>query len=661
MDGFNNPLPNTYLTLTRFIIPNEGGGIRGISVTKTEYQYLNAVYAFIIAEICGILWQLVVLLTLNYYPLEDAPRAQDEKHAQITGHEEALEIRKRETNRHITLIMMWNASNPLTAIPNLCAYVINACLGSENRDSIAGYWNIFILISAVLVFCGATAAGVFIPPTFLEAGAFAPVNPASVFYAAINISDLSQGPRIQQTVAPAIQRAMGIVEFAKDELSKKVHIVHEAGNQTGPSGEILGRITYDYNVTGVDLGLQHKNSVNFVLTVKGACTLEYSWFNTSMSDDTVDVYNVYGTTIYMTRIVDNKSTGGKVVLDNTGKVERNSSYAIIPETLGRASTSAGYDPWYTTVSGASPNTLVIDNQRPALSCWEENTWSYGRYTAKGIEDLGNLPGLNLPTIIGEDILQNRMAYPMIVDVASGLGNSILVSSTTGLVGIVDAATATYADDFSRLIFASYVATQSILRDTAMVTNKYDLQNGALGDSGTPKPGTGDFVLTSGEVQALSFDTLIAIPVIFFTFWLLKFFITRTLKSASHAAAFEPIQMYRFIDEQVCGYRDDWVESRLMGVLYIKKAGHVQPGDEQKPAADKQKPEIEEIAPQTPAANMHLPVYASPSWPSSENRPKFNGPLALARPEVTAAPETTDEKATGTIDEQEREFLVIFTP
>lgn len=135
MDTFSNPLPSAYLTWTRFIIPLETGGIQGLAVTRTQYEYLNAAYALLIAGICGFAWQIVIYFALRYCPAEERLETKDrEKNGSsyVEGGDFSI-AQKQNLNRYVALVAIWNAPDPWTAIAQLVIHASNMCFKSKDN------------------------------------------------------------------------------------------------------------------------------------------------------------------------------------------------------------------------------------------------------------------------------------------------------------------------------------------------------------------------------------------------------------------------------------------------------------------------------------------------------------------------------------------------
>lgn len=719
METYSDNHPNTYLTGSLFIMPTEDGGTWSVAVTTTYGQYLNSAYSILISGICGFAWQLVIYIALLYYPTEERPRIRkkdreykDGTHPERTGPDisqqetenHLLETRKRKANRYVALIAICNASDPWSAMMLLFEHASSMVFKANDRST-AACDGVFV-VTALLVGVGTYAASVIIP-SYITVGTVAPANPESVFYAIE--SNLAGGMKAQQTRAPAAQRAMGVVESSRKELRERVSIhPKKVMDWTGPRGEKIEQTTYDYNITGLDLGLQHRNAASFVVNVEGACTLEYGWFDVGESDDNFDVYEIYGTPIYIARVLVGRPAGGSVLLDPHDLSNPNRSYAIIPDTVSRISFSEGTDPWYATITATAvlcpecPG-FQVANRRPILSCWQRDIWSYEGHNATSIIELESLPGLNLPAVIRDEFIPSRLAAPMIHDLATSLGGSILVSSTGSRDDLFDASISNYSADFERLMLASFVSSQNILRDTTLIADTYGLENKALGDDSMPKPGAGDFVINSGDIVTLSLKVMIIIPLVWLLLWVIRAifaFLGSTYRNSGARSRFtlraiglQPVQLYRILDEEVCGYRDDWF-GRRGHMPYIGEARPVHPkaaglGTYQAQAASEERmpsdKEIEAVFTVTPVATISVPKYAlfaAPKvvmGPDDKHHLRFTGPVRYEPPRrsksnegwswrphgerkvVTDCP-TRDELAhdESSLDKPTREFLATLT-
>jgi len=289
------------------------------------------------------------------------------------------------------------------------------------------------------------------------------------------------------------------------------------------------RIGYAYNITGLDLGLQ--NHPELTLNVEGSCTTEYGWWNISgIIDDNlpsafVEAYNLFNDP--QSQIVVSKYDGGPPIAyffapTPADANASNVTWAAIISSVNRTSFTPGTDPWYRTgpspifEANPSPNfgPFMVLPKRPALSCWENDVWSY-QGNIGSINTLDNITGLNLPPGL-RTILVDSLGEPMIVTLGSYLRQSALKSSFTALSDEFNANSSTIYTDLQRLVFASYIASVNSLTETTLYSNS-TIANDVRPD-GILLPGTSDFVIFSNDVVTLSVKALIIIPTIALLLW-----------------------------------------------------------------------------------------------------------------------------------------------
>lgn len=218
-------------------------------------------------------------------------------------------------------------------------------------------------------------------------------------------------------------------------------------------------------------------------------------------------------------------------------LETGRSYFVVYPLTGRAPTVAeSTDPWYATedlqlstlinANGVKIFPYMVKSRRPPLLCQENNDWSSGSWKGKmkNLLSTGNDgPPVTLPAGMVSLFQTGLGAFPMMVTLGRALSASSL-RSATHLIGeekAIDTESARARDDMKRLVQASYLATRDIFRNSALAGSalKADISSGKLKnamrdlDTGEPIPGTGDFVITSNAVQALSLSALISIPCI----------------------------------------------------------------------------------------------------------------------------------------------------
>lgn len=628
---FSDPLDNAYILHTLFLMPSNDGGFRGVGVTDRESFYIASGYALLITAIFGSLWQFATYFALVYYPTEDrrtigqllsrnkgpiiakknkdfddyyhtnsAPGEKRDSSAldQDRGIESInaglLNVRRQKANRYIALVAIWNSSDPYTAM----VLLIKHATVVFKFDRRAGLFDVGMIVVAFLLVVGGIFAGVVVPAN-LELGNVAPANPQSVFFAIPALNNTEQQSVAERVRAPSAQRAVGVVEYAKNQLRERVTF------------SVRDQVTsYQFNVTGVDFGLQLKDARNFMLKTEGGCSFDYEVYNGTDTQINFDYYKIYGVD-YSLNVLSDANVGGKMIMPRSGNPdagEMNDNpngvrrYYILPDTVGRYSHTESSDPWYLTNPSSEMDIefgfprYTISTGRPPLSCWHQDTWSYKGKEAN-LFDLDQL-GLDIPKIITDELFQHRFGTPMIFDIGSSLGSSILVMSASSSYGLLDAKAGSWAADLERLVLASYIATQDVLRDTVMTQFSPDIGifNSAVDPAtGKPREGVEMFVVFSTKVKALSLRVLISVPVIY-TFLYLLLLATRCTRFTNRnsgkisrftlrATGLQAVQLYRMLDEEKCGDRDDWY-GRLEHIPYILEAKEVQgkPEQPERPAA-----------------------------------------------------------------------------
>ncbi|KAH0612137.1 uncharacterized protein H6S33_010189 [Morchella sextelata] len=612
-------------------MPSNDGGFRGVGFTDRESFYIASAYALLITAIFGSLWQFATYFALVFYPTEDGrtmsqvlsrnkgpiiakknkdfddyyhtnSAAEEKRDSSVLGQDhgiedikaELLNVRRRKANRYIALVAIWNSSDPYTAM----VLLIKHATVVFKFDRRAGLFDVAMIVVAFSLVFGGIFAGVVVPAN-LELGNVAPANPQSVFFAIPDLNNTEQQSVAERVRAPSAQRAVGVVEYAKNQLRERVTFYISEDKVA----------SYQFNVTGVDFGLQLKDARNFMLKTEGGCSFDYEVYKGLDTDYYFDLYNIYGSN-YSLNVLSDANVGGKMIMprlaveSDMAEIYNNPNgaklkYYILPDTVGRYSHTASSDPWYFTEPSPQIDVeygfppFTISTGRPPLSCWQQDTWSY-----KGKEvnllDLDQL-GLDVPKIITDELFRHRFIRPMIFDIGSSLGSSILVMSASSSYGLLDAKAGSYAADLERLVLTSYIATQDVLRDTVMTQFSPDIGifNSAHDPTtGKPKEGVDKFVVVSTKVKALSLRVLISVPVIYVSLYILLLVTrcTRFTNSNSgkisrftlRATGLQAMQLYRMLDEEKCGDRDDWY-GRLDHMPYILDAKVVQ-GKPEKPAA-----------------------------------------------------------------------------
>lgn len=535
----------------RFRMPTEHGSKDAVAVEVEVGNQLISAYTFMLEHIVLLAWSITVLvgllISIQKYAHDhpSRPLSKDIWRKRASPFDilklAFRHLRKEKSARW--LIVPWLA---IAVAFVVVKYAVPSKYFSFWHKEYLKDWTSKILksCSAHSFFLLGTADSkaftvIFAP--YIQIGSAAPVRPEAIFVPSRNgtggdltdqASDLLN-IEVFELVIPSALRAAGSVDSVMTNKKKNtsVSISQPETLQTLINGDLIMQFGYQYNVTGLDLGLQ--NHPDLTLSVEGSCVTDYSWWSFSAIDNPaypgayIDVYNVFNDPGNQQAV--SKYDGGPTsayFFANPPPTDTptNATWGAVVSSVNRSSYWPSTDPWYRT----GPNPLLADNpqsglapwmvmpQRPALSCWQNDAWSYRGHTSD-ISHLDAIPGLELPLGI-RTILVDNLGVPMIFALGSYLHASSLKSSSTAISDLFDANSSSIFQDLQRLIFASYIATVNTMTETTLYPPGIDIlndvtYNGALLD------GTAEFVIFSNEVVTLSVRSLIIIPTLAVTLWL----------------------------------------------------------------------------------------------------------------------------------------------
>ncbi|KAK5994485.1 hypothetical protein PT974_04962 [Cladobotryum mycophilum] len=516
MPDFFIPVPKGAYRLGRtFYRPTDHGSAWSIALEDKYGLVLTAGISVVLTFIFMRIWKLVCFLALTF------PRS-------------------RSHRRYAALVTIWNSNDPLFAFRELATYSLHY-LGHSNGDFAYGF---IYCVLAFIVFGSSISLGI-VGPTLIQKGNVAPARPSALFYPVLpDIVDIIGEFQRLSLLAPENLRALGSVDIAKPAIRDRVTFspIWTTENETvfNDTRNVLN-LLYGYNVTGVDLGLQHGS--NLSLHVSGSCRTEYDWFIREHDNITTeDRYAMWGDEDQVEIVpIDEKS------ILNTPKLtfwiheegwdqyqkDGNVSYAIVITSAHRASITSSSDPWYDTEVRNSTipfltdiETFWVKQARPVLSCWEQGTWKYGKNSTTDVRNLYQLPGIKVKSVL-LDLLAAVFLYgPILVTIGSSTGATALKpgigSLFTGEADFIDAAASNIEDDLERLIFASFIKSKNALVDTAL----FDYRGAAktvMGPSVTePLPGAGDFVVQNSKIQTFSMTGLVVLLVALIALTMVEF-------------------------------------------------------------------------------------------------------------------------------------------
>ncbi|RFU24388.1 hypothetical protein B7463_g11950, partial [Scytalidium lignicola] len=505
--GSVNPPGQTFLLWHRFHMPTKHGARDAVAVEPKVADKLLSAYTFLVEHIVLFAWGITVF-SLLYIVVKIYERSDPS----IQFH---VEIYKKK-------------SSPYAAFTTVVQYPWRK--ESKLRPWVlAGWVLLWVIIALGFVIAKYTVSIIFAP--YIKLDNAAPVNPSTIFVPHLDPTNNEALYGVYSISVPLAFRAAGSVDnLDKDDDDNKappVSIDQPELLDVRSDGQQVIRLGYQYNVTGLDLGLQHYPDLT--LNVEGACTTEYGWLNSTSNSDPnapVEVYLPFND-VNQAQQVSLFDGGPPMAYFFTGPStsSTNATWAAIISSANRWTFEPSDDPWYLTESVPSdlnpPAPYIVRTARPALSCWQNDVWSYQGHTSSvnGLNTT-SLSGLNLSWGL-QNILASRLGLPMIYRLGSYLRASSLQSSYSSLSNIFNASSSSIHNDLQRLVSASYIATVNALTDTTLFVNTVDVPND-LDVGGYANNGTGDFVLFTQDAVALSIRTLIIIPVITVSLWLLFF-------------------------------------------------------------------------------------------------------------------------------------------
>ncbi|KAK5989457.1 hypothetical protein PT974_10976 [Cladobotryum mycophilum] len=496
--------PDTYLLWKTFYFPTEHGPRHAIAVKSSVADILNSTYANLLPRLMTNVW--AIILSIVVFLIWRADRKQ---------------------KPHPVLPTLWNNLGDIGSIAEALKY--------RNRKEHKQAWLFPLLLLIFAAWAAQTALNIVVPPLLILGNA-APVNPEAIY-----IPDLGESDTNLQAVTrfaletPWALRALGSADQANADLHDKVKfsLIPEGSSA---DGESILRLNYEYNVTGLDFGLQRYPHLHLYVT--GSCVTEYTWHSATRIaplgsalialDDYVLFPNSIGQRVANVSLFDGPKPSAQFFTGNqlNGTLEKsNITWAAVVSSVNRTSFMEGNDPWYLTefaLTGVVGVDYRVKSARPALSCWEDTVWSYkGRNSTVGVLNSINLPGLDLPESM-QTFFSRYLGSPMIQQLGSRVGLSALKSTTTALGQIFDAGSSSFQDDLERLLLASYIATVNILTDSTLYSANASsrVPNQARGDDGEPQPGIGSFVVWNADVSAVSLRILIVIPSLLAASWVL---------------------------------------------------------------------------------------------------------------------------------------------
>ncbi|KAF8451371.1 hypothetical protein BDZ91DRAFT_809533 [Kalaharituber pfeilii] len=558
-------------------------------MSESHGRMISALYTLLITVIFSVIWDMLLSLIVFIYTPKYMTR----------------------TN-YITMIAAWNSSDHLHAIPVLLEHALKVFWDILRNDNVMeSTWKSFGLDTVILLLAlggwgGSVAMGLKFPE-LLVIGTAAPVNPASVFYPDFKNKSVNGNLANGQYISRSAVRAIASVEGYEAKIEQLVNVtISNSPSTTNDSGEERYKIYYSYNVSGLDMGLQHLS--HLTLHVQGQCNFEDSWYQKADSgwynkseafdggdweaynlwpknesgevEDVLAGYDVPG----WVPIARRNPPFAKFLLANHSRTSRDNMiyqetgrtyYSIVPSTASRFSFTESKDAWYATQTQSIPGLAdyypyEVKPGRPPLKCWEDNDWSYKSWRGKIAHLIstgadGSSAPVTLPPAI-EMILSTQCTTPMIVSLGMTNTANALRSATQTISpdNSIDATITSAAEDMRRLILAAFLATRDIFREaliagTAAASVKSS--NALMTADGGYLEGTGDFIVVNRTVVALDFTQMVVVPAALACLLLIAVGLRlarkltkldgkpgRFRRFALYASGLQAAQLYRLLDQ-----------------------------------------------------------------------------------------------------------------
>jgi len=493
------------MTWQRFTFPHPDlGRIEAFSVPAPTYRFIQSAYALMSTMMVVNIWAIVIAWGLYVY------------------------LRRPGTANRVNdvSLSLWNRREATQQS------VMDTLLYSPSSWRKWWYWPLASVILGVWI--ASIAAGIYVPSKALFLGNGAPVNPRSIFIPALESSQTDeQALALNVLEIPPYRRAAGAALIASKDVRAKV-MISEPIIEGTKGDEVIQRINYAYNVTGADMGLQKVPELQ--LSVVGSCRTEYNWLNRSQAENiegqavNIDSYIAPWTTnVTVVTLVDSPAPSGNFVL-SPQQDRGNFSWGIIISAVDRKSSTPSDDPWYRTVPLSPPPinkqqpAYLVRPRRPALACWEQNTWSFAGLYAN-ITTLQTVIPQGLMFDGMASILARYLSWPVIVALGRHLDTRALQSAQSASAWVFDAGSSSIHQDLSQLVLGAFIATVNLLTDTTLDYGVGPKPNMTLNmawnaSTDTPQPGAADFVVFSEDVVALSLTVVILVPILTLTSWVL---------------------------------------------------------------------------------------------------------------------------------------------
>lgn len=550
MEVFKDARHHPYHLGQVFSMPQDDGEMLAIALPYSTATYLLSAYTFLIILTFTALWRIFVNLAIRFYP----------------------SCSKLRGNRYVAIAGIASAGGEWDMGYLMVQYCWTMLF--KARDIRSGLLAALVLAGSLILGISRIVAGITIPTTLII-GNVAPVDASFIFF-----------PPMLNLLVDADNSMVffrAITQNSAQLATSYLANAQETILEPGPNGQVSinftdlpvtasGRalqIDYRYKVTGVNLGLQFASGLS--KTIEGSCETVYNF-----SRDNDDWWWISSSITFHESLPPPDLTPA-VIFKFIGE---EFNFFIMLNAEGLSSQGESDDPWYATDRGVGEGNFTVLPNRPVVYCRQTETWTYGVHQVTGNTSIAELPGLKLKPVI-RNYLQNtlnRLAPITLLPLL--LGDRMMLASSTAVEGVFDASIYDIRDELKRLISLSYVLENDIFRRT-ITNNPYRTKytNSAL-VNGIKADGVDDFVVHSSDVATVSLKTLVAVPVVLLIVVLVMLVLEASICAEGNRGpgaryhirrtAFNPMQMYRHIDEAMGGSHI-W-KGRMSDVPYVKNSG-----------------------------------------------------------------------------------------
>ena len=519
MDFYNLPVSGTVTLGYRwFDLPRNNTDytpLKVIAVSAAEAKYWIVAYTVLVTLIFAGVARLAVDLVLAFLPINS-------------------------DNRLVMLVAFYNSNTPSTAVVLMSNYCCRAFFRAKADWRTLRYALILMAVAGALI--GTNLAAKFlVSANQLVMRQAARADPSALFYPNFFVANTTGEllDEVKPIRGSAGFQALGRYETSRRNLANRVHMV--PGVLPEDDGRPMAQYNYSYHITGYEMGLQDAPGLKY--NVAGFCKTDYSIYNNT---DDLDIWNYWPSwkgyqDQYSPRseqlmppflsLSKNPDQSSATIFNKSSIIKNGFMFGLTPHTSFRLTTTENLDdPWYSTELNPDSNTTKfgrnwrVKRGRPALRCVQNDTFTLSRHTVYHVDDLKDLRGLKLSTLLRDDVFPFELALPPIAQLTLNLGVNNLASSLYYYPPSQSftADKASLTEDLKKLVSVSFLYSREVARNLFLVYSTLDRKglNNLAEVNGTVPYAYADVILESSEVAALSVKVLLITPIVCVLIWIL---------------------------------------------------------------------------------------------------------------------------------------------